>query len=394
MARDPICGMTVDEAAARAAGRTARVGDAEHFFCSARCRERFTAPAAPAPTAAADDREYTCPMHPQIRQRGPGACPLCGMALEPAAVTAEEETSPELRDMRRRLGLGAALTVPLVVVGMAVHVLPGALRTWVELVLATPVVVWAGAPFFVRAWGSVRARHPNMFTLIGLGTGAAFLARVVATLARGVFPPAFRLPDGTVPVYFEAAAVIVVLVLLGQVLELRARAQTGSAVRALLGLAPRTARRIVGSHEEDVAIEALRVGDRLRVRPGERIPADGVVEEGRSSVDESMLTGEPIPVEKGPGDRVATGTVNGPGGFVLRAERIGSETLLAQIVRLVSEAQRTRARVERLVDRVSAVFVPAVVVVALVTFVVWTVVGPPPALAHALVNAVAVLIIA
>ncbi|HZP43337.1 MAG TPA: copper-translocating P-type ATPase [Candidatus Binatia bacterium] len=394
MARDPICGMTVDEAAARAAGRTARVGDAEHFFCSARCRERFTAPAAPAPTAAADDREYTCPMHPQIRQRGPGACPLCGMALEPAAVTAEEETSPELRDMRRRLGLGAALTVPLVVLDMAEHVLPGALRTWVELVLATPVVVWAGAPFFVRAWGSVRARHPNMFTLIGLGTGAAFLASVVATMAPGVFPPAFRLPDGTVPVYFEAAAVIVVLVLLGQVLELRARAQTGSAVRALLGLAPRTARRIVGSHEEDVAIEALRVGDRLRVRPGERIPADGVVEEGRSSVDESMLTGEPIPVEKGPGDRVATGTVNGPGGFVLRAERIGSETLLAQIVRLVSEAQRTRAPVERLVDRVSAVFVPAVVVVALVTFVVWTVVGPPPALAHALVNAVAVLIIA
>ncbi len=391
MALDPICGMTVDEAAARAAGRVVETPDGPRFFCGVRCKARFEgAPPAPSPPAA----QYTCPMHPEIRRRGPGACPICGMALEPLVPTAEGEASPELRDMQRRLWVGAVLAAPVLVLGMVESLVHGPLRSWIQLALATPVVVFSGWPFFVRAWESVRARSLNMFTLIGLGTGAAYTHSVLATVAPGLFPPAFRMHDGTVPVYFEPAAVIVVLVLVGQVLELRARARTGSAVRALLDLAPRTARRIGPRGDEDVPVEALRAGDRLRVRPGERIPADGVVEEGTSSVDESMLTGEAIPTEKAPGGLVSAGTVNGAGGFVMRAERIGSETLLAQIVRMVGDAQRSRAPIQRLADRVAAWFVPAVIAVAAATFVAWALFGPPPALAHGLVNAVAVLIIA
>ncbi len=391
MALDPICGMTVDEAAARAAGRVVETPDGPRFFCGVRCKARFEgAPPAPSPPAA----QYTCPMHPEIRRRGPGACPICGMALEPLVPTAEGEASPELRDMQRRLWVGAVLAAPVLVLGMVESLVHGPLRSWIQLALATPVVVFSGWPFFVRAWESVRARSLNMFTLIGLGTGAAYTHSVLATVAPGLFPPAFRMHDGTVPVYFEPAAVIVVLVLVGQVLELRARARTGSAVRALLDLAPRTARRIGPRGDEDVPVEALRAGDRLRVRPGERIPADGVVEEGTSSVDESMLTGEAIPTEKAPGGLVSAGTVNGAGGFVMRAERIGSETLLAQIVRMVGDAQRSRAPIQRLADRVAAWFVPVVIAVAAATFVAWALFGPPPALAHGLVNAVAVLIIA
>jgi Cu+-exporting ATPase len=391
VALDPICGMTVDEAAARAAGRVVETPDGPRFFCGVRCKARFEgAPPAPSPPAA----QYTCPMHPEIRRRGPGACPICGMALEPLVPTAEGEASPELRDMQRRLWVGAVLAAPVLVLGMVESLVHGPLRSWIQLALATPVVVFSGWPFFVRAWESVRARSLNMFTLIGLGTGAAYTHSVLATVAPGLFPPAFRMHDGTVPVYFEPAAVIVVLVLVGQVLELRARARTGSAVRALLDLAPRTARRIGPRGDEDVPVEALRAGDRLRVRPGERIPADGVVEEGTSSVDESMLTGEAIPTEKAPGGLVSAGTVNGAGGFVMRAERIGSETLLAQIVRMVGDAQRSRAPIQRLADRVAAWFVPVVIAVAAATFVAWALFGPPPALAHGLVNAVAVLIIA
>jgi len=337
---------------------------------------------------------YTCPMHPQVEEPGPGACGLCGMALEPRGAPVGEEDDVELRGMRRRFWVGAVLTLPVLVLGMGEEsLLPSG--HWFELVLATPVVLGAGWPIVVRAWKSVLARSPNMFTLIGLGTGASFAHSVVATVRPDVFPASFRDHHGAVPVYFEAAAVITVLVLLGQVLELRARRRTRHAVRALLALAPRTARRLRASGaEEDVPIERLHPGDRLRVRPGERLPADGVIEEGRSSVDESMLTGEPIPVEKDPGASVAAGTLNGAGGFIMRVERVGDETLLGQIVRLVSEAQRTRAPIQRLVDRVAAVFVPIVIAVAVVTFLVWALFGPAPALAHGFVAAVAVLIIA
>ncbi|TMB09224.1 MAG: copper-translocating P-type ATPase [Deltaproteobacteria bacterium] len=337
---------------------------------------------------------YTCPMHPQVEEPGPGACGLCGMALEPRGAPVGEEDDVELRGMRRRFWVGAVLTLPVLVLGMGEEsLLPSG--HWFELALATPVVLGAGWPIVVRAWKSVLARSPNMFTLIGLGTGASFAHSVVATVRPDVFPASFRDHQWAVPVYFEAAAVITVLVLLGQVLELRARRRTRHAVRALLDLAPRTARRLRASGaEEDVPIERLHPGDRLRVRPGERLPADGVIEEGRSSVDESMLTGEPIPVEKDPGASVSAGTLNGAGGFIMRVERVGDETLLGQIVRLVSEAQRTRAPIQRLVDRVAAVFVPIVIAVAVVTFVVWALFGPAPALAHGFVAAVAVLIIA
>jgi Cu+-exporting ATPase len=329
-------------------------------------------------------------MHPEIVRREPGACPACGMALEPRIAMAGEEASPELRDMTRRFWVSLVLSAPVVALGMS-ETLP-----WVQLALATPAVLWGGSPFFARAWASIVARRLNMFTLIGMGTGAAYAQSLVATLAPGIFPDAFRMHDGRVPVYFEAAAVITTLVLLGQVLELRARSRTGSALRELLGLAPRTAHvvRDGGGEEEDVPLERVRVGQRLRVRPGERVPVDGEVLEGTSAVDESMLTGEPIPVEKGPGDRVTGGTLNGTGSFVMRAERVGSDTLLAQIVRMVSEAQRSRAPIQRLADVVSSYFVPTVVLAAVVTFAVWSRVGPEPRLAHALVNAVAVLIIA
>ena len=347
--------------------------------------------------------EWVCPMHPEVVRPGPGACPVCGMALEPRMVTLEEEVSPELRDMTRRFWVGLVLTVPLMAIAMS-DLIPGQalqhaasprLLAWVQLALATPVVLWAGAPFFERAWASVVNRSPNMFTLIALGTGTAYGYSVAATLAPGLFPPAVRGHGGEVGVYFEVAATITVLVLLGQVLELRARSRTSGAIRALLGLAPTTARVLrADGREEDAPLAEVVVGDRLRVRPGERIPVDGTVVEGRSAVDESMVTGEPLPVEKTPGDRVTGGTVNGAGSVVMQAERVGRDTLLARIVQLVSEAQRSRAPIQRLADRVSAYFVPAVVAAALLSALVWGTVGPEPRLAYALVAAVAVLIIA
>ncbi len=354
----------------------------------------------PAPAART---EYVCPMHPEIVRAAPGSCPICGMTLEPRVASAEEEKSPELADMSRRFWIGLVITVPLLILAMG-DFLPGhpferlaSARTlqWLELALASPVVVWGGWPFFVRFWQSLVHRSLNMFTLIGLGVGVAYLYSVVATLAPGLFPVGFRDASGQVAVYFEAAAVITVLVLLGQVLELRARSQTSSAIKALLGLAPKTARRIGGDgSEQDVPLDQVVVGDRLRVRPGEKVPVDGAVLEGTSAVDESLVTGEPIPVEKHPGDRLIGATVNGTGSLVMRAERVGAETLLAQIVHMVAEAQRTRAPIQKLADMVAGYFVPAVVAASVVTFAVWALVGPEPRLAHALVNAVAVLIIA
>jgi Cu+-exporting ATPase len=343
-------------------------------------------------------------MHPQIVRDAPGNCPICGMALEPRTATMEApEENPELADMTRRFRVSTVLAIPLVVLAMA-HLLPGrpldhlvphSVRSWLELTLATPIVLWGGWPFFQRAWFSLVHRALNMFTLIGLGVGVAYLYSLVATVAPWVFPPSFRGEMGEIGLYFEAAAVIVVLVLLGQVLELKARSRTGAAIRALLGLAPKAARRLhEDGTEEDVPLADVQVGDRLRVRPGEKIPVDGVVLEGRSSVDESMVTGESIPIEKGPGDRVIGATVNGTGGLILRAKRVGAETLLAQIVRMVADAQRSRAPIQKLADKVSAIFVPAVIVVAVVTFAVWALWGPAPRVAYAIVNAVAVLIIA
>src|SRR2546425_7572600 len=356
------------------------------------------------PVVAARPRtEWTCPMHPQIVRDAPGSCPICGMALEPRTVGAVEGPDPELVDMTRRFWTALVLTLPLLAFVMGDmlpgqplrHLMPGRLSAWLQLVLATPVVLWAGWPFFERGWVSIVSRSLNMFTLIALGTGMAYVYSVVGALAPGLFPASFRTHGGEVGLYFEAAAVITVLVLLGQVLELRARSQTSSAIRAVLRLAPPTARRLrPDGTEEDVPLEHVQVGDRLRVRPGEKVPVDGVVLEGRSAVDESMVTGESLPVEKIPGSRVIGGTVNGTGGFVMRAERVGSETLLAQIVHLVSEAQRSRAPIQRLADLVSSWFVPAVVLIAMATFVVWVIWGPEPRLAHGLVNAVAVLIIA
>ena len=346
--------------------------------------------------------EYVCPMHPQIVRDAPGSCPICGMALEPRTVTGDEENA-ELKDMTRRFWVSVALSVPLLAFVMGDmlpgqplrHALSGRLMAWLQLVLATPVVLWGGWPFFARGWASIVNRSLNMFTLIALGTGTAYVYSVVAALAPGMFPESFRTHGGEVELYFEAAAIITTLVLLGQVIELRARSQTSSAIKALLGLTPKTARRLRDDGgEEDVSLDEVRPGDRLRVRPGERVPVDGVFLEGTSAVDESMVTGEPIPVEKAPGSRVTGGTVNGPGGFVMRAERVGSDTLLAQIVRMVSEAQRSRAPIQRLADTVSAYFVPAVVAVAVISAAVWGLLGPEPRMAYALVNAVAVLIIA
>ncbi|HSX77758.1 MAG TPA: copper-translocating P-type ATPase, partial [Candidatus Saccharimonadia bacterium] len=346
---------------------------------------------------------YTCPMHPEIVRDQPGSCPLCGMALEPRTVSVEEEVNPELVDMTHRFWISLVFTVPLLGLAMS-EMLPGRpvqhafsarLFTWLQFVLATPVVLWGGWPFFVRGWASLIHRSLNMFTLVAIGTGAAYVSSVMATLVPTLFPDAFRVHSGEVPVYFEAAAVITALVLLGQVLELRARGQTSSAIKALLGLAPKTARILRDSGpEEDISLDQVQPGDRLRVRPGEKVPVDGVVLDGASAVDESMVTGEPIPVEKTSGSRVTGGTVNGTGGFVMRAERVGSDTLLAQIVRMVSEAQRSRAPIQRLVDVVSSYFVPAVVLLAILAFLVWGLYGPEPRLAYALVNAVAVLIIA
>ena len=455
--RDPVCGMMVDPA------RTPyhhELGGVTYHFCSAGCREKFRsepqkfmAGAAqpeiagehrePAPTVGASTETiYTCPMHPEVRQNGPGTCPkcgmalepvtpparpalkveytcpmhpqivrdapgncpICGMALEPRTVTAGgEEENPELRAMSRRFWVGAALSVPLLLIGMSdlfpawspARLLPPESLNWVQWLLATPVVLWGGWPFFQRGWASLVNRSLNMFTLIALGTGVAYLESLVATLAPGLFPPSFRGHGGQVPVYYEAAAVITTLVLLGQVLELKARSQTSGAIRALLGLAPPTARRIAANGgDEEVPLDQVQIGDCLRVRPGDKVPVDGVVIEGRSAVDESMISGEPIPVEKTAGDKVTGGTVNGTGSFVLEAQRVGGDTLLAQIVKMVGEAQRSRAPIQRLADQVAAWFVPLVVAVAVVTFLIWWAFGPAPALVYALVNAVSVLIIA
>jgi P-type Cu+ transporter len=486
MERDPVCGMQVDPASARA---NAEYGGKSYFFCCAGCAKKFEAapeqylkprpeparpmltmispagaPAAPVrrtvpihpsaatvvganaaapagpktavaaaadyicpmdpevheskpgacpkcgmaldpavPAAPSTKTEYVCPMHPQIVRPEPGSCPICGMALEPRVVTAEEQENPELTSMTRRFWVSVALTAPILLAAMGAY-LPGApleklisvrALTWVELILATPVVSWGGWPFFVRGWQSIINRSLNMFTLIGLGVAVAYGYSVIAALAPEIFPPSFRDASGQVGVYFEAAAVITTLVLLGQVMELRARSRTGAAIRALLGLAPKTAR-LIGEDglEKDVPLEQVIPGDRLRVRPGEKIPVDGIALEGTSSIDESMITGEPIPVGKQKGDRVTGATVNGTGSLIMRAERVGSETLLAQIVRMVAEAQRSRAPIQKLADQVSGYFVPLVVGAAALTFVIWGLWGPAPRLAHALVNAVAVLIIA
>ena len=402
---DPVCGMTVDPA--NAAGSFEYQGKT-YYFCNTHCLHRFQKDPEsflqktdPKPVTKAG--KYTCPMHPEIIRDGPGSCPICGMALEPLVASLEEEENTELMDMTRRFWTAVILTTPVFVLGMS-DLIPGqplqqifSMRTlaWLQLVLASPVVLWAGWPFFVRAWQSIVYRSLNMFTLIGLGVAVGYLFSVIAVLMPGIFPASFRDAHGNVPVYFEAAAVIVTLVLLGQVLELRARSQTGAAIKALLGLAPKTARRLrQDEQEEDVPLDEVHVGDRLRVRPGEKVPVDGVVLEGASSVDESMITGEPIPVEKRANDRVVGATVNGTGSFVMRAERVGSETLLAQIVQMVGEAQRSRAQIQKLADVVSSYFVPAVVLIAAISFAVWGIWGPEPRMAHGLVNAVAVLIIA
>ena len=432
MPRDPVCGMQVDPAKARA--REVHAGQ-EFYFCSAGCAEKFrlfpekylaprpqpsgaslvtlggaqaAAPAkAPAPSAASpapDAAEYTCPMHPEIVQRGPGSCPICGMALEPRVVSSSAEApNLELLSMTRRFWGSVVLTAPLLLASMAemlgagavVRSISTAARGWIALALATPVVLWGGWPFFERAWQSIVNRSLNMFTLIGLGVGVAYFYSVVATLFPAVFPATFRGPSGEVAVYFEAAAAITTLVLLGQVLELRARSQTSAAIKALLGLAPKTARLLQEDGTEiDVPLDQVKPGDRLRVRPGEKIPVDGIVLEGSSSVDESMITGEPIPAEKQKDARVTGATINGTGSLVMRAERVGAETLLAQIVHMVGEAQRSRAPIQKLVDVVSSYFVPAVVGAAVVTFAVWGLWGPSPRMAYATINAVAVLIIA
>jgi Cu+-exporting ATPase len=409
---DPVCGMTVDPATAAAS--TTRNGTT-YYFCCTHCLARFQAapeqflnksaapqpPSMPAPAGA----KFTCPMHPEVVQDMPGACPKCGMALEPIQPSADDVPDPELIDMRRRFWIGAVLTAPVFCIAMAglipadavMHFLHAnmAALNWVQFALATPVVLWCGWPFFKRAWMSVVHRSPNMFTLIALGVGAAYLYSLAATAAPGLFPAGFQNEFGAVEPYFDSAAVIVVLVLLGQVLELRARSRTGAAIRALLGLTPKTARVVrADGAEEDVPLSHVHVGDRIRIRPGEKVPVDGVVLEGHSAVDESMVTGEPIPVEKAAGSPLVGGTVNGTGGLIMHAQKVGGDTLLSQIVSMVGQAQRSRAPIEKLVNKVAAVFVPAVLAIALATFVGWSVWGGQSRQAHALVNAVAVLIIA
>ena len=469
LAKDPVCGMIVDPAKAKA---TAEHNDQTYYFCCTGCAEKFRSnpeeylksksagPALvtlggpsstePAPSAqqisthqapqaghkpaatyvcpmcpevreskpgacpscgmalepefpsALTKTEYTCPMHSEIVRQQPGSCPICGMALEPRTVTATEDDNPEMRDMTRRFWVSVALTLPLLAIAMAdmipgmpvQRIFSGAWLPWIELLLATPVVLWGGWPFFQRGWASIVNRSTNMFTLIAMGTGVAYFYSLVATLFPGIFPASFREMSGRPAVYFEAAAAIVTLVLLGQVLELRARSRTGAAIRALLDLAPRTARVLHNATEQDIPLDQVHVGDRLRVRPGEKIPVDGIVLEGRSSVNESMITGESVPVEKAESERVIGGTVNGSGSFIMRAERVGSDTLLAQIVSMVGQAQRSRAPIQRLADKVAGWFVPMVIALAALTFVAWAIFGPEPRFAHAIVNAVAVLIIA
>ena len=401
MAIDPICGMTVNETSALRADRDGQA----FYFCSDNCRQQFLSTPAAAKTEEKPHGKaiYTCPMHPEVQQDHPGECPKCGMALEPKTATAstddEEETAR--RDMTRRFWIGAGLTLPVFVLAMA-HLIPALGRQswvdspfsrWMQFALATPVVWWAGWPFFHRGWRSVVMRHLNMFTLIAIGVGAAFVFSAVAMLMPALFPPTMQ-HEGKVAIYFEASAVIVVLVLLGQVLELRARSRTGSAIKALLNLAPPTARQVAPGGDHEVPLDQVKVGDWLRVVPGDKVPVDGAVVEGHSSVEESMVTGEPLPVEKAVGDKVTGGTVNGPGSFVMRADRVGSDTLLGQIVNMVAEAQRSRAPIQGLADKVAGLFVPAVLAVSALTFILWMWLGPEPKLAHAIVNAVAVLIIA
>ena len=404
---DPVCGMTVNP---KTATLKAEHGGQTYYFCSAGCRTKFTANPAKyldpeliraAADAQPKDAIYTCPMHPEIRQVGPGSCPICGMALEPLVATSESGPNHELIDMTRRFWIGLALTVPVFALEMGghltgLHMLLGKqLSNWIQLALATPVVLWAGWPFFTRGWDSLKTRNLNMFTLIAMGTGIAWVYSVVATLFPQIFPPAFRQPDGSVAVYFEAAAVITVLVLLGQVLELRARAQTSGAIKALLGLAPKTARRInPDGAEEDVAIDVIGVGDKLRVRPGEKVPVDGSLIEGRATIDESMVTGESMPVTKEAGGKLIGGTLNATGSFIMAAEKVGRDTMLARIVQMVADAQRSRAPIQRLADRVSGWFVPLVLAIALLAFAAWSIWGPEPRFAYGLVAAVAVLIIA
>ncbi|GAU81445.1 heavy metal translocating P-type ATPase [Bosea sp. BIWAKO-01] len=404
--KDPVCGMAVDP---HETTHRAQHGGRPYYFCSSGCLSKFEAdPAryvdpklAAATDTAPEGATYTCPMHPEIRQIGPGSCPICGMALEPVLITAEAQPNAELVDMSRRFWIGLVLALPVAVLEMGGHLLdldhliPRHLSNWIQLALATPVVLWAGWPFFERGWHSLVSRNLNMFTLIAMGTGVAWVYSVVATLMPGIFPSAFRGHDGSVAVYFEAAAVITVLVLLGQVLELRARESTGGAIRALLDLAPKTARRLnADGSEEEIQLDTVQLGDRLRVRPGEKVPVDGAVVDGRSAVDESMVTGESMPVTKTVGAAVIGGTMNQSGGLVIEAQKIGRDTMLSRIVALVSEAQRSRAPIQRLADQVSGYFVPAVIAIALLAFAAWAIWGPEPRLAFGLVAAVSVLIIA
>jgi Cu+-exporting ATPase len=397
---DPVCGMTVDPHTAK---HRADYRGHSYYFCSAGCRTKFVA--APAkylgtrePEPVIEGAIYTCPMHPEIRQQGPGSCPICGMALEPEMPAADAAVNPELTDMTRRFWIGLAFAIPVMVVEMSGHFgvqwIASTWSNWIQFVLATPVVLWAGWPFFERGWQSVVTRNLNMFTLIAMGTGVAYAFSAVATIMPGIFPEAFR-THGSVAVYFEAASMITVLVLLGQVLELRARESTSGAIRALLDLAPKTARHVKDDGgEEDVPLNTIEVGDRLRVRPGEKVPTDGVILEGRSSLDESMITGESMPVTKSEGDHVIGGTLNATGSFIMRADKVGRETLLAQIVQMVATAQRSRAPIQRIVDQIAAWFVPAVIIAALLAFAAWAVFGPEPRFAYGLVVAVSVLIIA
>ncbi|AMK16873.1 MULTISPECIES: heavy metal translocating P-type ATPase [Sphingobium] len=401
---DPVCGMIVDPEKTL---HHAMPSGHEWHFCSGKCRTKFVADPEPylksaAPVDAPEATIWTCPMHPEVRQDHPGACPICGMALEPEKISLNHEPSPELTDMTRRFWIGLVLALPVFLLEMGGHLFPAIhhlvptrLSTWIQLALATPVVLWAGWPFFERGWASLKSRHLNMFTLIAMGTGVAWTYSMVAALAPELFPPAFRNADGSVAVYFEAAAVITVLVLLGQVLELRARERTSGAIKALLGLAPRTARRLLADGtEEEVSLETVNVGDRLRVRPGEKVPVDGSVEDGRSSLDESMVTGESMPVAKAKGDVVIGGTLNQTGALVITATRVGRDTMLARIVQMVAEAQRSRAPIQRMADQVSGWFVPVVIAIAVLAFAGWSIWGPEPRFAYGLVAAVAVLIIA
>ena len=405
-ARDPVCGMTVDPATAK---HRSELGGHSHYFCSARCLEKLEAdpdrylnPSDASPEDIPEGAQWICPMHPEVRQDHPGSCPICGMALEPETVSLDSGPNHELIEMTRRFWIGLALALPVFLLEMGGHLFPAIhhlvpMRTsiWIQLILATPVVLWAGAPFFERGWASVKSRNLNMFTLIAMGTGVAWIYSMIAALVPSAFPPSLRSADGTVPVYFEAAAVITVLVLLGQVLELRARERTSGAIKALLELAPRTARRIADDGSEaEVAIKDIATGDRLRVRPGEKVPVDAVVEEGRSALDEAMITGESMPVTKTVGDTVIGGTINQSGALIVRAQKVGRDTMLARIVQMVTEAQRSRAPIQGLADRVAGLFVPTVLAVAVAAFAIWAIWGPDPRFSHALIAAVSVLIIA